>query len=118
MILGYFIGTLIGGAIASLSFEFIGFGLDNVVMCMLAKVLLVGVFVGIFLTMSLIGKQKTWLSMILSFGVSMLLFMMISSITPLNSTIINVILSLVGSLLFLVGLGVVSVKILEKTSLV
>ena len=49
---------------------------------------------------------------------SMLMFMMVPIISPLDSTIINVIFSFVGGLLFSIGLGVVSNKILNKTRLV
>lgn len=117
MILAYFIGAMLGGSIAGLSFELIGINALNIIMCMLSKVFLVAVFVPIFLVMSVVGKQRTWLSMILSFGVSMLLFMMISSITPLNATILNVILSLAGGLLFSIGIGAISNLILRKKSI-
>lgn len=118
MLLAYFIGSLIGGAISSLSFELVGVNFINIVMCMLSKILLVAVFTPIFLVMSVVGKQKVWLSMILAFGTSMLLFTMIPMISPLDSTIMNVILSLAGGALFSYGLGLISNKVLEKTSLV
>lgn len=118
MILAYFIGAIIGGAIANLSFELINVELINVIFCILSKVILVGVFVPIFLVMSVVGKQKTWLSMIGAFMVSMLLFTMIPMISPLDSTFMNVLLSLAGSLLFSIGIGAISNLILKKTSLV
>ena len=118
LIIGYFIGALIGGAIANLSFALEGINIINIIMCILSKILLVGVFVPIYLVMSVVGKQKTWLSMVLSLSLSMLLFMMVSSISPLNSTLINVILCSAGAVLFSVGLGTISNKILKTTSLV
>ena len=48
----------------------------------------------------------------------MLLFMMVSMITPLHSTIINVLLCAVGGLLFAIGLGAISKVVLQKTSVV
>ena len=114
LILAYFLGALVGGAIASLSFELIDITVLNVIMCMLSKMLLVLVFVPIFLCMSLIGKQRTWLSMILSFSVGMLLFMMVSMISPLNATIINVVLCIAGGVMFSFGLGSISNVILKK----
>lgn len=48
----------------------------------------------------------------------MLLFTIVSMISPLDSTIVNVILNLVGGLLFSVGIGAISKIILNKTSLV
>lgn len=53
-----------------------------------------------------------------SFAVSMLLFMMIPMISPLNATIIEVIMSFGGGLLFILGLGLISTKVLEKVNLV
>ena len=118
MILAFFGGTMLGGAIAGLPFTMEGFGVGNLVMCILSKLLVVLVFVPIYLTMSVIGKQKLWLSMVLSFMTGMLLFMMIPMLTPLDATILNVLLCLIGGALISVGLGAVSNLILKKTSLV
>lgn len=43
---------------------------------------------------------------------------MVPMITPLDSTILNVILCLAGGLLFSFGIGAISNVILKKTSLV
>ena len=48
----------------------------------------------------------------------MLLFMMVSMITPLSSTAINVALCVAGGILFAFGLGAISGAILRKTSIV
>lgn len=118
MLVAYFIGAMLGGAISNLSFDLMGVTALNIVMCMLSKILLTAIFVPIFLIMSVVGKSRLWLSMIGAFGVSMLLFTMVPMISPLDSTIINVILILGGGVLFSVGIGIGSNKILEKTSLV
>ena len=118
MIVAFFIGTVIGGAIAGLPFSLDGAGVGGLIMCMLSKILLMAVFVSISLTMSVFAKQKTWLSIICSLGAGMLLFAMIPMMTPLNSTILNVVLCLAGGAMFSIGLGVVSKVILNKTSLV
>jgi len=55
--------------------------------------------------------------MILAFGTSMLLFTMVSMITPLNATIINVILCFAGGLLFSIGIGSISNILLKKRSI-
>jgi len=117
LILAYFIGNLLGGAISGLSFEMDGFNSINIVMCMLAKIFIILVFVPIFVCASLIGKQKTWLSMVVSFGVSMLLFTMIPIISPIDSSVMNVMLCLVGGIIFSIGLGVVGKIILTKYSI-
>ena len=118
MLIFYFIGSMLGGAISSLSFELVDVNLVNIFMCMLSKIFLVLVFVSIAIVMSVASKQRAWLSMILSFGASMLLFTMIPMITPLDSNITNVMLCLIGGILFSVGIGAISNTVLKKTSLV
>lgn len=118
MILAFFVGSLLGGAVAGLPFGMEGFNIGNLIMCILSKTVIVSVFVPIYLIMSVIAKQKLWLSLILSFMVGMFLFMMIPMLTPLNATVINVILCLAGGVLLGIGLGAVSNAVLKKTSLV
>ena len=118
MLIAYFIGSMLGGAISGLSFDLHGLNAGNIAMCMLAKVFLMLVFVSIFTLISVAAKQKAWLSICGSLGGGMLLFMMVSMITPLSSTIINVVLCVVGGALFAFGLGAISKVVLKKTSLV
>jgi len=118
MIVVFFVGSMIGGAIAGLPFNLNTVSISNIIMCMLSKIFLMLVFVSIYIVMSVFAKQKTWLGLICSFASSMLLFTMIPMITPLNAGIVNVILCLVGGLLFSIGLGFASKTILQKTSLV
>ena len=118
MLIAYFIGAMLGGAISGLSFDLGTLTAGNIVMCMLAKILLMLVFIPIFVIVSVGAKQKAWLSLCGSLGAGMLLFMMVSMITPLGSTILNVVLCLAGGAMFSFGLGAISTKILGKTSLV
>lgn len=118
MILGFFIGTMLGGAIAGLPFEMTGFDAGNLMMCLLSKMLLIAVFVPIYLLMSVIAKQKLWLSILLSMMVGMFLFMMIPMLTPLNASILNVLLCLAGGIILGTGLGAISNQVLKSTSLV
>ena len=118
MLILYFVGALLGGAIAGLSFDLHGLTTMNLVMCMLAKIFLMPVFVSIFVLISIAAKQKAWLSICGSLGGGMLLFMMVGLITPLGSTMLNVVLCLAGSAMFAIGLGIASKAVLNKTSLV
>ncbi len=118
MVLAFFFGSLIGGAIAGVSFEMEGFNIVNIIMSVLSKIGLVLVFASIFVLMSIVGKDKLWLSLVAGLGVSMLLFMMIPIVSPLDATIVNVVLSFVGGVLFSIGLGVLSNLILKKSKLV
>lgn len=118
MIVAFFIGSMLGGAISGLSFALEGANAINIIMCLLSKILLVGIFVSIYILASVFAKQRLWLSLVLSFGIGMIMFMMIPIVSPLNSTIVNVLLSLVGSVLFSIGIGFSSKVILDKSSLV
>ena len=64
------------------------------------------------------AKQRTWLGICGSLGGGMLLFMTVSMITPLSSTLVNVALCGVGGILFAFGLGAISNIVLKKTSMV
>lgn len=118
MIIAYFIGAMIGGAIAKLPFTVEGVTISGVLFCMIAKVFLIFVFVAINVLAASVAKQKLWLSMICSFAASMLLFTMIPMMTPLDATFFHVILCLAGGILFSIGLGSISNLILKKTNLV
>ena len=118
MLIAFLIGALLGGAIAGLSFTMDGVTVGNIIMCILSKIFLMMVFAAIYVVMCVIAKEKTWLSILLSLAVGMLLFMMISMITPLDATILNVILCLAGGIIFAVGLGAISRIILAKFDII
>ena len=118
MLVAYFVGSVLGGAIADLSFDLHGLTAGNLVMCMLAKIFLMLVFVSIFTLISVAAKQRAWLSICGSLGGGMLLFMMVTMISPLGSTPANVFLCLAGGVIFAFGLGAISRAVLSKTSLV
>ena len=118
MMLAFFIGAMIGGAIGGLPFTMEGFNAGNLVACLFSKIFLVSVFSSLFFMFSVIAKQKTWLSVLLSIGCGVFMFMMIPMITPLNANFIHVIMTLAGGAIFAVGLGAISNVILNKTALV
>lgn len=117
MLIAFFIGSMVGGAIAGLPFNVGSAGVIGIIMCMLSKIFLVSIFTSIFLLASVISKQKLWLSILLSLGIGMLFFTMVPIITPLNSSIINVILCLIGGGLFSALFGYISTIILNKRDL-
>ena len=83
MVIAFVLGSLIGGAVSGLPFEMVDFNVLNLVWCVLSKVVLVSVFVPIYLVMSVAAKQKLWLSILMSLGIVMLMFMMIPIITTI-----------------------------------
>lgn len=118
IVLAFFGGSLAGGAIAGLPFEMVGFNAADLAMSVLAKALLMAVFVPIFLIMAVIAKNKAWLSILLSLMVGMFLFMMIPMLSPLDTNLIHVLGSAIGGLLLSIGFGAISNTVLKKTSLV
>lgn len=114
MIMVFVLGSMIGGGIAGLSFETDSVTTFNIISCILSKAFVSMVFVPIYIAVSVAFKQRTWLAIIGSCIVGMLLFSMIPMITPLDSNFINVIICLVGGVVFSIGLGFLSKFILKK----
>ena len=118
MLIAFFVGTVLGGVIAGLPFEMQGFNALNLIMSMLSKIFLSMIFISIYVLASVIAKQKLWLSILLSLGIGMLFFTVAPMITPINASVINVILCAVGGVGFAVGIGAISNVVLNKTALV
>lgn len=118
MLFAFFVGTLLGGAISGISFAMDNVDAMNIIMCLLGKVGIVILFASLFSLISYIGKGKIWLSLVIGLGVSMILYMMIPSLTPLNSTYINALICLGVGLVVTIILSLISIKILNKTSLI
>ena len=120
MIIAFFVGSIIGGAIMGLPFDPIevGASIGGIIWCLLSKIGVVLVFVPIYVILSIITKQRGWLAVLISLVAGMLLFAMIPMITPLNATIVHAGLTIGGGLLFSVGLGALSTLLLKKLPLV
>ncbi len=117
MLGGFFVGAMLGGAISGLPFDMGIASPTSIVMCMIAKICLMALFVAIYLLMSVIAKQKLWMSILLSLMTGMFLFNIVPMVSPLNSNMMNVILCLAGGILFAIGMGFLSNLILKKTDI-
>ena len=117
-LVAFFIGAVIGGAMAGLPFTLGAAGVSGLVMCMLAKIFLMAVFVAIAVLVSVFGRQRSWLSILLFLFAGMLLFMMIPMMTPLDAGIMNVAMCLMGGAIFALALGSISNLVLKKADLV
>ena len=117
-LIAFFIGGVLGGSFAGLPFTLGIAGVPGLIMCMVAKIFLMAVFVALALLAGVFAKQKAWLSILLYLFGGMLLFMMIPMMTPLNSGPMNVILCLAGGAIFAAGIGIGSKIVLERTNLV
>ena len=117
MLVAFFIGAVLGGGVAGLPFTLGAAGVFGLIMCMIAKIFLMLVFVAIAVAVSCFGKNRSWLSVLLFAFAGMLLFMMIPMMTPLNAGIMHVMMCLMGGALFAGGLGTASNLILSKQDL-
>lgn len=118
LISAFAIGTLVGGLFSGLTFTYESITISNILMCVLAKILLVIVFVPIYVFVSTLAKQKTWLSIIGSCGIGMLLFSMIPMMTPLDATLLNVEMCLTGGILFSALFGIITKIVLQKKDII
>ncbi len=118
MLILYLLGSMLGGAIAGLSFELHGLNCGNILLCMIAKISLMLVFVAIDVLVSVAAKQKAGLCLCGSLGIGMLFFMTVSMITPLGATFLHALLCFCVGVLFAVGLGAAGNAVLKKTALV
>ncbi len=114
MLVCFFIGTLIGGAVSGVSFATEGFHIGNIANCILSKIFLLAVFTSVYLIMSLLAKQRLWLSVLLSFGIGMIFFTMIPMATPLLATPIHTVICVAVGVAVSVGLGALSTLLLRK----
>ena len=76
------------------------------------------VFIAIFLLMAVIGRQRSWLSILLALFGGMLMFMMIPAMTPIDAGLVHVGLTLAGGVIFAAGIGTVSRIVLSRQDLV
>ncbi len=120
MIALYFVGAMIGGKIAGLSFSAAeaGTSAGGIVACVVCKIFLAPVFISIALTLAAVGKQRVWISVACSLAAGMLLFMTLAIAAPLNAGALNAVMCAAGGAMFAVGLGAVSGVVLNKTNLV
>lgn len=58
MLLAFFAGTMLGGAISGLPFDIGSASTGGIIMCMLSKMFLIAVFVPLYLAVNVAAKQK------------------------------------------------------------
>lgn len=114
MIVTYLLGTILAGALTGKAFDV---NLGGLVMCVVSKALLMGVFCPLFLAVSVFFKNKLWLTIIFTFLFGMMLYPAASTAT-LSSTVLTVFSSLVAGVAGSVVIGFVSTAILSRRDLV
>jgi len=113
MIITYVIGTVLAGLLTAKAFDV---NVSGLILCLLSKMLLMGVFCSLFLSIAVFFRNKLWLTISFTFLLGMM-FYPAASVATLSSTVGTLLLSLVGGVIGAVAFGAVSNLILKKRDL-
>ena len=113
MIVTYLFGTVLAGLITGASF---GVNAGGIILCLISKMFLMGVFCPLFLAVSVFFRSKLWLAIVFTFLLGMM-FYPAASVATLNSTGITMLGSLIAGVVGAAAIGAVSTLILKKRDL-
>jgi len=114
MIAAYVFGTVVAGLLTGKAFDVDAGGL---VMCLVSKAILMGVFCSLFLGVAVFFRDKLWLTITFTFLFGMMLYPA-ASVATLGSTLATVLISLITGIIGTTVIGSVSTLILRKRDLV
>jgi len=114
MIMAYVFGTVIAGLMTGKSFEV---NVGGLIMCLVSKAFLMGVFCSLFLGIAVFFRNKLWLTIVFTFLLGMMLYPA-ASVATLNSTMITALITLIAGTVGAVAFGTVSTLFLKKRDLV
>jgi len=109
MILAYVAGAVVSGLITGKSFEV---NVGSLVMCLISKTLLMGIFCSLFLGISVFFRDKLWLTIVFTFLFGMMLYPA-ASVATLSSTVTTMLLTLIAGAAGAAVFGTVSAYILN-----
>ena len=113
MIITYVIGAVASGLITGKSFDV---NMSGLVMCLMSKMLLMGVFCSLFLGIAVFFRNKLWLTIVFTFLFGMILYPA-GSVATLSATVVTVLISLLVGAIGAIAFGAVSAFILKKRDL-
>ena len=113
MIITYVIGAVASGLITGKAFDV---NMSGLVMCLISKMLLMGVFCSLFLGIAVFFRNKLWMTIIFTFLFGMILYPA-GSIATLGSTVVTILISLVAGAIGALAIGAVSTLILKRRDL-
>ena len=117
MVLSYFLATITAGAITGKSFDLGAAGIGGLMLCLLSKMALMGVFVPLYLSVAVLFKQKLWLTIVATFVAGVLFYPVASIAVPLDATVLTLVVSVVAGIIGFIGFGALSTLILNKRDL-
>lgn len=113
MIITYVIGAVLSGLIAGKSFDV---NVAGLIMCLVSKVFLMGIFCALFLAVAVFFRNKLWVTIVFTFLFGMMLYPA-ASVATLSSTPFIVLASLIAGVIGAVAIGGVSSFILNHRDL-
>jgi hypothetical protein len=113
LIISYVLGAAVAGLITSKSFEV---NVAGLVLCLISKTLLMGIFAALFLGVAVFFRTKLWLTIVFAFLFGMMLYPA-ASVATLSSSVLTALGSLVVGALGAVAIGCASTFILNKRDL-
>jgi hypothetical protein len=113
MIVTYVFGAVIAGLFTGKSFDM---DFSGLILCLMSKVFLMGVFCSLFLAVSVFFKSRLWLTIVFTFLFGMMLYPA-ASVATLASTAPTMLVSLVAGIIGTAAVGAVSNLILMRRDL-
>ena len=114
MIITYVIGTVIAWLLTGKAFDV---NIGGLVLCLISKALLMGVFCSLFLAVAVFFRNRFWLTIVFTFVFGMMLYPA-GSIATLDSTLITLVIALLAGVVGMGLIGMASNQILKKRDLV
>ena len=100
MVLCYVAGAVVAGVIASKSFALPDAGVMGVVACVLSKMCLMALFSPLYVAVAVFFKQRLWVTILGSFFVGVMFYPVAMLTSPLDSSLVNLLLCAAGGALF------------------
>lgn len=117
MILAYFVVTILVGAFTGKSFDLGAAGVGGLILCLLSKLSLMGLFVPLYLSVAVFFKQKLWLTIVATFAAGILFYPVASLAVPLDASFLTLVACIVAGAAGFVGFGTLSSLVLNKRDL-
>ncbi|MCL2796750.1 MAG: ABC transporter permease [Firmicutes bacterium] len=117
MILAYTLVTIIVGAIMGKSFDLGVAGIGGLLMCLMSKMLLMGVFVPLYLSVAVLFRQKLWMTIVATFAAGILFYPVASIAVPLDASVLTLLMCALAAGIGFVGFGALTSLILNKRDL-
>ena len=113
MIITYVFGTVLAGLLTGKAFDV---NVSGLILCLMSKLFLMGIFCSLFLSISVFFRNKLWLTIVFTFLFGMMLYPA-ASVATLGSTAVTMIITLIAGVIGAAAIGAVSNLILNRRDL-